>query len=64
MLEADFGLKNYLDCIKDLKRLLEIEPQNREARALTKQALAQQKEDRGERGNRDITSAEVFEAKG
>ncbi|CAK9007966.1 unnamed protein product [Durusdinium trenchii] len=43
--QADFGLKNYLDCIKDLKRLLEIEPQNREARALTKQALAQQKEE-------------------
>lgn len=43
--QADFGMKNFEDCIRDLKKLLEKDPQNREARALHKNALAGQKED-------------------
>ncbi|CAK9000614.1 unnamed protein product [Durusdinium trenchii] len=43
--QAEFGLKNYLDCVKDVKKILELEPNNREARALAKNAQAGQKEE-------------------
>jgi len=43
--QAEYGLKNFLDCIRDCKRLIELEPQNREVRALLKQAQAGQKEE-------------------
>jgi len=43
--QAEYGLKNFLDCIRDCKQLIELEPQNRDVRALLKQAQAGQKED-------------------
>ena len=43
--QADFGLKNYMDCIGDVKKVLEFDPQNREARVLAKDAQAGQKEE-------------------
>merc|ERR1712039_630762 len=42
--QAEFGLKNFVECILDCKRVVEIDSQNREARALLKQAQAGQKE--------------------
>merc|ERR1712048_1192610 len=43
--QAELGLKNFLDCMKDLKRVLELDPTNKEARALYKDAQAGQKEE-------------------
>ncbi|CAE7447034.1 FKBP62 [Symbiodinium natans] len=43
--QAELGLKNFGDCTRDVKRILEIDPQNREARALAKQAASGQKEE-------------------
>eukprot|EP00411_Alexandrium_monilatum_P011778 CAMPEP_0175323062 /NCGR_PEP_ID=MMETSP0093-20121207/72790_1 /TAXON_ID=311494 /ORGANISM="Alexandrium monilatum, Strain CCMP3105" /LENGTH=555 /DNA_ID=CAMNT_0016619957 /DNA_START=49 /DNA_END=1712 /DNA_ORIENTATION=+ len=43
--QADFGMKNFLDCLADLKRIIEVDPQNREARTLLKEAQAGQKEE-------------------
>merc|ERR1711972_260036 len=43
--QAELGLKNYLDCIKDCKKVVELDPPNKDARALLKQAQAGQKED-------------------
>merc|ERR1712032_1790222 len=43
--QADFGLKNFMDCMRDLKKVLELDPQNKDARALYKQAQAGQKEE-------------------
>merc|ERR1712217_768317 len=42
--QAEFGLKNFVECIQDCKRVVEIDSQNREARALLKQAQTEQKE--------------------
>jgi len=42
--QAEFGLKNFPECMKDCKRVVELDAQNREARALLKQAQAGQKE--------------------
>merc|ERR1712151_1177797 len=43
--QAEFGLKNYMDCMSDIKKVLELDNQNKEARALYKQAQAGQKEE-------------------
>jgi len=43
--QADLKLKNFADCLADIKKLLETDPQNREARTLAKEAAAGQKED-------------------
>jgi len=43
--QAHQGNKNYMVCMADLKKVVEIDPQNREARALMKEAQAGQKED-------------------
>merc|ERR1711941_176428 len=43
--QAECGLKNFMDCVKDLKKVLELDPQNKEARALYKEAQAGQKEE-------------------
>merc|ERR1712039_66489 len=43
--QAELGLKNFLDCIKDCKKVVELDPPNKEARALLKQAQAGQKEE-------------------
>jgi len=43
--QAHQGMKNYMVCMADLKKLVEIDPQNREARALMKEAQAGQKQD-------------------
>jgi len=43
--QAHLGNKNYTVSMADLKKLVEIDPQNREARALMKEAQAGQKED-------------------
>merc|ERR1712232_29833 len=43
--QAHQGNKNYMTCMADLKKVIEIDPQNREARALMKEAQAGQKED-------------------
>ncbi|CAJ1358104.1 unnamed protein product [Effrenium voratum] len=49
--QAEFSLKNFLDAIKDAKKVLEIEPKNREARSLVKDAqLAQKEEDQKSKG--------------
>mmetsp|Transcript_66058 Transcript_66058/g.146735 ORF Transcript_66058/g.146735 Transcript_66058/m.146735 type:complete len:166 (+) Transcript_66058:1-498(+) len=49
--QAELGLKNFGDCTKDVKRILEIDPHNREARALAKEAVAGQKqEDKNSKG--------------
>jgi len=42
--QAEHGLKNYLECIRDCKSVLQIDSQNRDARTLLKQATAGQKE--------------------
>merc|ERR1712039_1002603 len=43
--QAELGLKNFSDCIKDCKKVVELDPPNKEARALLKQAQAGQKEE-------------------
>jgi hypothetical protein len=42
--QAELSLKNFIECIKDCKSVVEVDPQNREARALLKQAQEGQKE--------------------
>merc|ERR1712032_1568922 len=42
--QAEFGLKNFAECIRDCKSVVEIDPQNKDARALLKQAHVGQKE--------------------
>lgn len=42
--QAELGLKNFTDCMRDCKRIVEADPQNREARILLKQAQTGQKE--------------------
>lgn len=43
--QAAFGLYEYSDCMRDIKRILELDPSNREAKALYKQAQIGQKEE-------------------
>merc|ERR1712194_845813 len=43
--QAHLGEKNFADSIADLKKLIEADPQNREARSLMKEAQAGQKEE-------------------
>merc|ERR1711988_319975 len=42
--QAELGLKNFPECIRDCKRVVEIDAQNKDARNLLKQAQALQKE--------------------
>jgi len=42
---AEYGLQDFGSCMRDLKKVIELDPQNREARALLKEANAGQKED-------------------
>merc|ERR1712113_1382302 len=42
--QAEHGLKNFAECIRDCKSIVEVDSQNRDARALLKQAVAGQKE--------------------
>merc|ERR1712061_346725 len=41
--QAEYHLKNYLESIRDCKRIVELDPRNRDVRALLKQAQAGQK---------------------
>merc|ERR1719210_3078425 len=41
--QAEFGLKNFMECISDCKKIITANPQNKEARALLKEASAGQK---------------------
>merc|ERR1719210_1300666 len=41
--QAEFGLKNFMECIGDCKKIITANPQNKEARALLKEASAGQK---------------------
>jgi len=43
--QADFNLKNFDDCRRDLKKVLDADPQNKDARALLKETQAAQKEE-------------------
>lgn len=43
--QAAFGLYEYAECLRDIKRILELDPDNREAKVLYKQALVGQKEE-------------------
>lgn len=43
--QAEYNLRNFLDCMNDIKKLLEIDPKNAEARSLYKQAQVGQKEE-------------------
>merc|ERR1712061_261786 len=43
--QAEFGLKNFSECLGDCKKVVELDPQNKEARALLKQAQAGQKQE-------------------
>merc|ERR1712232_441923 len=43
--QAHQGNKNYMTCMADLKKVIEVDPQNREARSLMKEAQAGQKEE-------------------
>ena len=43
--QADCGLKNFQACIRDCKRVIEIDSQNKDARALRRQAQVGQKEE-------------------
>merc|ERR1712217_207245 len=43
--QAHLGRKNFTDCISDLKKLVEVDPQSRDARSLLKEAQAGQKEE-------------------
>merc|ERR1712113_1221161 len=42
--QAELALKNFTECISDCKSIVEVDAQNRDARALLKQAQAGQKE--------------------
>jgi len=49
--QAELGLKNFLECMGDLKKVIELDPQNKEARSLYKQAqVAQKEEDKKSKG--------------
>ena len=49
--QADLELKNFEDCQKDVKKVLDLEPQNKEARALAKDLqMAQKEEDKKSKG--------------
>eukprot|EP00434_Breviolum_minutum_P014173 symbB.v1.2.012494.t1/scaffold862.1/size157115/3 len=43
--QAAFGLYEYAECVRDIKRILELDPNNREAKVLYKQAQIGQKEE-------------------
>merc|ERR1712154_633851 len=43
--QAEQGLKNFQECIQDCKKVVELDSQNKDARALLKQAQAGQKEE-------------------
>ncbi|CAE7746193.1 FKBP65 [Symbiodinium sp. CCMP2456] len=43
--QAQFGMKNFLDCVQDCKRLVELDPQNRDSRSLLKRAHEGQAEE-------------------
>merc|ERR1712194_637227 len=43
--QAECGLKNFMECIRDCKKVVELDAKNREARELRKQAQAGQKEE-------------------
>ena len=43
--QANFGLKSFMECTFDVKKVLELEPQNREARSLAKEVQKAQKEE-------------------
>ncbi|CAJ1450236.1 unnamed protein product [Effrenium voratum] len=43
--QAAFGLYEYTDCMKDIKHILELDPSNRDAKVLYKQAQVGQKEE-------------------
>ena len=43
--QAELGLKMFLECAEDVKKVLDLEPQNKEARALAKEAAKGQKEE-------------------
>merc|ERR1712194_825834 len=43
--QAECGLKNFMECIRDCKKVVELDAKNREARELLKQAQAGQKEE-------------------
>merc|ERR1712187_729763 len=43
--QAELGLKNFAECIGDCKKVVELDPQNKEARAVLKQAQTGQKEE-------------------
>merc|ERR1712129_444702 len=40
-----YGLNNFMDCMNGLKKVIELDPKNKEARALYMQAQAGQKEE-------------------
>jgi FK506-binding protein 4/5 len=43
--QSRLGDKNFMECMADLKKVVELDPQNREARTLMKEAQAGQKEE-------------------
>jgi len=43
--QAEYGLKNFSECMRDCKKVVELDPKNREAREVLKQAQAGQKEE-------------------
>jgi len=43
--QAELGLKNFPECMADCKKVVEVDPQSKEARALLKQAQAAQREE-------------------
>merc|ERR1711879_21855 len=43
--QAELHLQNFLECIQDCKRVVQLDPQNKDARALLKKAQAGQKEE-------------------
>merc|ERR1712048_693761 len=49
--QCDFELKNFMDCMTDLKKVINLDPQNKPARALLKDAqLGQKDEDKKSKG--------------
>lgn len=42
--QAEMGLKNFSECIADCKKVLQLDQQNRDAKILLRQAIADQKE--------------------
>merc|ERR1712048_754248 len=49
--QAELGLKNFFECMRDLKKVIEVDPQNKEARSLYKQAqIGQKEEDKKSKG--------------